>query len=190
MREIINPGIRLFIITLVASALLAAVNTVTKPMIDENNRLAKENAMAEVLPGIEMITFDDEFALGTQTGVTSYCRAYSNGNPAGYAVFATRQGDQGPVSVVVGLNAQGVVLGVRIVSHSETAGLGANATNESFLSQYTGKSGLLSVTKNVTAGADEIVAITAATNTSRAVTDTVNDVMNYFRNELNGGGGL
>ncbi len=54
---------------------------------------------------------------------------------------------------------------VCVTGHSETAGLGAKATDPSFYEQFTGKSGSVSVTKD----GGEIVPITSATITSRAV---------------------
>ena len=66
-------------------------------------------------------------------------------------------------------------MGVQILTHSESPGLGANAVNSSFLNQYAGKGGQeISVVKNGQPGGAEIQAITGATITSKAVTRAVN----------------
>lgn len=65
---------------------------------------------------------------------------------------------------MVGIDADGTITGLRVTGHSETAGLGAKATDPSFYEQFTGKSGSVSVTKD----GGEIVPITSATITSRA----------------------
>ena len=71
----------------------------------------------------------------------------------------------------------GSFTGVRIGTHSETPGLGARAAEEKFYGQFTGKSGTLSVIKTGEAGDSEINAITAATITSTAVTNAVNEAL-------------
>ena len=77
--------------------------------------------------------------------------------------------------MMVGVDKEGNVLGIDIISHSETAGLGAVAdaatpAGVSFREQFAGKAGSVSVTKD----GGEIEAITGATITSRAVCDGVN----------------
>lgn len=89
---------------------------------------------------------------------------------AGYVVEVTPQASAGTIDMVVGVGADGTVTGVSIIDMSETSGLGANASKESFRSQYVGKSGELAVSKD----GGEIDALTGATITSRAVTRGVN----------------
>ena len=77
--------------------------------------------------------------------------------------------------MMVGVDFEGKVLGIDIISHTETAGLGAVADTEtpagqSFRSQFVGAEGSVSVTKD----GGQLDAITGATITSRAVCDGVN----------------
>ena len=88
----------------------------------------------------------------------------------------TAKGFGGDIQLTVGVK-DGVVTGVRIGTHSETPGLGARAAEEKFYGQFTGKSGALSVIKTGEAGDSEINAITAATITSTAVTNAVNEAL-------------
>ena len=79
---------------------------------------------------------------------------------------------------MVGVTADGTVTGISVLSLSETPGLGARATEEgagSFKSQFEGFSGNLAVTKD---GGD-IVPITSATITSRAVTSGVKEAVDW-----------
>jgi len=76
---------------------------------------------------------------------------------------------------MVGVGTDGKVLGISIVSHTETAGLGAVAAaqtsaGEAFRSQFVGKSGAVAVSKD----GGELDAITGATITSRAICVGVN----------------
>lgn len=84
-----------------------------------------------------------------------------------------------------GIDTEGTVTGLSVVDcSSETPGLGANAANESFYGQFTGKSGNVAVTKD---GGD-IEALTGATITSRAVANAASEAIEYItENYLKGG---
>ena len=77
--------------------------------------------------------------------------------------------------MMVGVGNDGKVLGISIISHTETAGLGAVAAadtpaGQTFRSYFEGASGSVAVTKD----GGTVEAITGATITSRAVCDGVN----------------
>ena len=74
---------------------------------------------------------------------------------------------------MVGVSADGTVVGIKIVSHSETPGLGSRVDSDSFLGQYKGLGGVLTVGKDVDA-------ITGSTNSSKAVTKGVNSALAAF----------
>ena len=104
-------------------------------------------------------------------GVTA---AWSAGE-AGTVVRLTTNGFGGAIDLMVGVDNENKVTGVAIISHSETASLGANCTREDFRAQFAGKTGELAVSKD---GGD-IDALTGATVTSRAVTRAVNAALAY-----------
>ena len=94
---------------------------------------------------------------------------------SGYAVQVAPVGFDGAITMMVGVDFEGKVLGISVISHTETAGLGAVAAadtsaGENFRNGFEGKSGSVSVTKD----GGEIAAITGATITSRAVCAGVN----------------
>ena len=91
------------------------------------------------------------------------------------AIVETKGYDAGLKSAV-GVDRDGRVTGVEIISHKETPGLGANAEKEEFRSQFTGKSGEIAVVKSG-AGENEINAISGATMTSNGVARSVNAVI-------------
>ena len=93
----------------------------------------------------------------------------------GYAVEVTPGGFDNTITMMVGVDFDGNVLGISIVSHTETAGLGAVAAaktsaGEAFRGQFVGQSGSVSVSKD----GGQIEAITGATITSRAICVGVN----------------
>ncbi len=171
VKEVIKVATILFAITAVAAAILAGVNSVTAPVIAENDRKAQEIAMKQVLP--EATIFEKmEYEVNENSTVTEI---YSS--DAGYAVKVAPKGYGGAISMIVGVDNDLKVTGVEVISQSETAGLGAKCTNSEFKAQFVGKTENIVVTKNG-AKENEVDAITSATITSKAVTKGVNDAIN------------
>jgi len=172
-KEIAKVGAILFLITAIASGLLAYVNSVTAPVIAKNEQEKQQNAMRVVLPqaqGFEEKNLLSDKMDSTVTGV------YKSSNDAGYVVTAAPIGYGGEISIVVGISKDGKVSGVNITSQSETAGLGAKCTDEEFLLQFLGKEENISVVKGK-ASNNQISAISSATITSKAVTSGVNSAV-------------
>ena len=165
---ILRLAVTLFLIAAVVAGALAGVNAVTKPIIDAQNEAKTQAAIAAVLPGgfDEMIT-DYEDA----TGLVS--KIYKGAN--GYALEVLPSGFDNTITMMVGVDNEGNVLGISVVSHTETAGLGAVAAattsaGEAFRGQFVGKSGSVAVSKD----GGTLDAITGATITSRAICAGVN----------------
>ena len=103
-----------------------------------------------------------------------------DGETVGYCMEVLPSGFGGTLTVVVGINTDGTVAGAKVTSHAETPGLGAKAqADPTWIPQFAGKpaDGSLAVTKD---GSD-IVPITGATITSRAVTKAVNTAASYVQ---------
>ena len=161
-------ALTLLLITAVVAAALAGVNAVTEPIIAELNAAATQEAISAVLPG----GFDSEVAEFTDaTGLVS--KVYKGAN--GYAVEVGPSGFDNTITMMVGVDNEGKVLDISVVSHTETAGLGAVADADTpkgiaFRDQFVGQSGSVSVTKD----GGTMDAITGATITSRAICVGVN----------------
>lgn len=160
-------ALTLLIITSVVAAALAGVNAITAPVIASITAQKTQNAIASVLPGggEALESFTDETGLVTAVYASE----------SGYAIEVTPAGFDGQITMMVGVSKDGKVLGIDVISHTETAGLGAvaaakNSAGESFRGQFVGQNGDLAVTKD----GGSIDAITGATITSRAVTEGVN----------------
>ena len=92
----------------------------------------------------------------------------------GHCIKVEPIGYGGAISMIVGVGDDGKVRGVKIISMSETPGLGARANEPGFTDAYKGKSGDIKVKKSGTPADNEISAISGATITSKAVTEGVN----------------
>ncbi len=185
MDKILKPGIVLCVICVIAAAILGFAYKTTYPLIKEQEAKIAQAAMQEVLPDA---TEFEEMTDVVYEGVSG-CYIGKNGDEiVGYAIFTAPKGYGGTISMLTGVDTTGVITGVSIITHSETPGLGANATEESFRSQYIGKSGSLSVTKKEPAGDNEILAMTSSTITTTAVTNGVNTALNFFNEVILTGG--
>ena len=153
----------LFLIAAVVAVALAAVNGITAPAIAELNAQKTQEAISAVLPG----GFDTEITdFADASGIVS--KIYQGAN--GYAVEVGPGGFDNTITMMVGIDNEGKVLGISVVSHTETAGLGAVAAagtpaGIAFRDQFVGASGSVSVTKD----GGTMDAITGATITSRAI---------------------
>jgi electron transport complex protein RnfG len=110
-----------------------------------------------------------------------YFEAVKEKNVVGYCIKATGEGYGGYIRMMIGINPDGVIKGVRILEHQETPGLGAKINEVRpgekdawFLRQFVGKSArTVEVRKNIDS-------ITGATISSRGVTDAVNKTVTEF----------
>lgn len=178
MKEILKLGGILFLISAICSGLVGYASEVTKEPIATKERETKQKAMQEVLPEAE----DFEEAQGSEE-VEEVYTAMKSGEAIGYAISVAPKGYGGPIYMMVGITKEGVVEGVKILAHGETPGLGANASDPNFTSQFKDKSTAITVVKGAGAGEDEISAITGATITSQAITDGVNIALDYVINQ-------
>jgi len=163
---VLRLALTLLVITSVVAAVLAGVNSITKPVIDQLTAQKTQEAIQAVLPG-----GGEEVDFAASSAIVS--KVYQGEN--GYAVEVTPGGFDNTITMMVGVDYDGKVLGISIISHTETAGLGAVAAastpaGESFRGQFVGQSGSVSVTKD----GGSMDAITGATITSRAICDGVN----------------
>ena len=131
--DLLKPVVVLTAICLVVSGLLGLTNSITAPIIEENARLAADAARIELLPeattGFEMVEGVE------MDGVTEVYKAL---NGSGYTVTAFGKGYGGNVELMFAFDADGKVVNLKVLSHSETAGLGSKIENPEFLAPFVG----------------------------------------------------
>lgn len=180
MKNMVKLGFIMAIYATVACVSLAFVYTGTQKVIAERQRADLEAALKDLFPQGE--TFEEVTGtLNSPDSSVGFKNEYViklAGNPIGMAVRAVGASYGGPVTVLVGVGAEGKIAGVKILENKDTPGLGANAANPSyfvdrasgitFYGQFKGKS--LSDPFEVKG---DVAAITASTITSKAVTKVV-----------------
>ena len=170
------------LITFVCALLLGVINSVTQDKIKQNGIETRNAAMSEIIPDAEFsdVEVPADFASPedkNQPVVSGVYKATLDGADAGYCVEVNPKGFGGALKMIVGINADGTVAGIKVTEASETPGLGAKAqSDKNWIAQFAGQpaDGSLAVTKD----GGTINAITGATITSRAVTLGVNTAAN------------
>jgi electron transport complex protein RnfG len=163
-----------------ACVVLALVYTATADVIALRAKADMEATLKEIFPAADAFT---EITGAIQSGENSI--AFSSEYAArrgdeilGAAVQASGPSFNGLITVLVGVSADGRISGAKILEHTDTPGLGANAADPgyfvnraagiTFYGQFTGKPADDPFEVN-----NDIISITAATITSRAVADIV-----------------
>ena len=181
-KEIIVPTITLFIIALISAVLLAGLNSLTDPIISENNLAAENESRQTVLPAA--VNFKEKT---TDDGTIYYEGVFSSGEFVGIVVTTRSKSYGGEISVMTGIDENGVVAGIVILQIEDTPGLGMKVKEDYFLNQFIGGSGSFKVTKNGVYAADgdaNIDAISSATITSVAVTNAVNTALDIYNSAV------
>ena len=180
-KVITKISVTLFLITAISALLLALVNNITAPMIAANEEQSVQDALRVVMPEADVFEEKDKGNAAAaaeekyESDIIELYDAKKDGETVGICAIVETKGYDTGLRSAVGVDADGTVTGVEIISHQETPGLGANAEKEEFRSQYTGKVGEISVVKSG-AEENEINAISGATMTSDGVTRAVNTV--------------
>lgn len=193
MRDYIRLSGVLLIVCAIAAGILGFTNNITYAKIQDQIALAQEEARKQVLPAaesfdaIDKATMDKISANPAYNVVQGVYVAKAGGNAMGYAITVAPKGYGGAVQLIVGVDANGVVQGIKVGTNNETPGLGKNSEKPKFSDQYKGKTwnSEISVIKNGTPKDNEIVAISGSTITSKAVTLGVNQAMAVAK-ELSG----
>lgn len=171
-------------IALVAGAALASVNELTKDTIQQLKEKSEQDAIAQVLGG------GDVKVLQTDTVSYNDCNyIVMNAGEKGVAVKAVdplNASFGGGLTIMVGIDPNGVVLGYSILETHETPGLGAKA-NEWFQKDQKGDiigRNLCEQELIVSKDGGDVDAITASTITSRAFLRAVNAANQAYHQTL------
>lgn len=188
----------LSLITLISGCCLGGAYGLTKQKIYEINMASTIESYKQVMPAEEYddATYADALTTAQSDGkiaadnggaslISVVAARDASGAETGYIVKGSAAGYGGSVIVVVGVDADLKVTGISFPETlPETAGLGQKATEPAFYEQFAGKGTKLSVKKGGGAGEDEIDAISGATITSTAVTNTVNAATEFVQDYI------
>jgi electron transport complex protein RnfG len=172
-------GVTLALFAAGACIMLAFVYSGTLPVIEQRQKADLEASLNELFPNADKFEMIEEITSpDSSVTIESAYAAMKDGKTIGVCLRLSRSGYAGPVKIMAGVSAEGLITGVKIMEHSETPGLGANAASPkyfvdrakglTFYGQFTGKS-----VSDRFAVKDDVIAITASTITSNAVSASV-----------------
>lgn len=191
----------LFAITLVSGVALGGVYQVTKGPIEQATIAANNKTYKEVFADAE--SFEEDASLQEKidacntelagmdfggVGVENVMLAKdAGGTTIGYVINSySNDSYGGMVEISVGLKEDGTITSIGFLTINDTPGLGLKAKEPAFKDQFNGKNAeSLTVVKTGNAGDAEINAISGATISSRATTNSVNAALYFLHNYLN-----
>ena len=165
------------VITIVSGGVLGFVYGLTKPAIDQVEANKNLKAINEVLKSdVEIVKTETK-----DINDLTYNLAFdAEGNFIGAAIKTySMNGFGGKIELMVGILNNGIINKVSILSQAETPGLGANMVNDKFKGQFDGKDPKTFTLKVKKDGGD-VDAITAATISSRAVSEAIQRAVDGF----------
>ena len=178
MKSLLKPIIVLTAIALVCTAALAGVNSLTKDIIAKAAAEKKAQSMSELFPDetdYEAVEISAELLKKYNVSAVSKAKGGS-----GYVVEHAASGYGGEILMMSAFSPDGKIVGVKILSHEETSGIGTRVVEgDGFLSQFKDKD----CTKE--AGVD---AVSGATVSSKATTNGINNACNLFNEAVLKGG--
>ena len=177
MKYYLNLGFVLLVITVISSGILAYINSFTEPIIQENQRIAKEKARMEVMP--DAVSFD---SLAVFNEESVYAAKDEEGKIVGYTFMASLYGYSSDVKTMVGITPELKLNKIKIIEQKETPGLGANCVNpefqELFIDKYEHE---LLVDKD----GGVITSLTGATITTRTIANSIRNGIKNLEQVLN-----
>ena len=181
MKDVLKLLLVLTLICFLAGLLLAMVNKVTEDPIRRAQRAEKMEAIRKVLPPCDNRPDEETVTVSDHNAQWTFYVARRGGQYAGAAFEASSdKGYGGTIRVMVGVNADGTVNAIEILSHKETPGLGARISEPAFKNRFAGRD-IQDTTWAVRKDGGDIDEITAATISSRAVVGAVADGLAVYQ---------
>lgn len=175
LKTIRNYALILALFTAFSGGILSFVHLTTAEKIASN--AVKQRALAQKAVFAEAKTFKE-----AQKNNFNYVEAFdSEKTPLGYIIEAENQGYSSVIKTLIALDSSFKIVGLKIVSQTETPGLGTNIEKNKFTEQFINKKNNELDLKQEGGNID---AVTGATISSRAVINSVKSAIENFKNAL------
>jgi electron transport complex protein RnfG len=190
---VFRGGITLAVIAAVCTALVAVTYLATRDRIVANEKARLERSLKPALSGLSYDSNLTDSLLvipppndlpGTDEALVY--RVYAGRNPVAALFVVNARGYSGPIRVLVGVDADGVVTGVSVLEHRETPGLGDRMEPDKsdwilqFDDRRLGDPPLAGWSIRRDGG--DFDQFTGASVTPRAIVNAVRDTLLYFSN--------
>ena len=173
-RGSIYPIVFLTVVVFLSVVSLTLMDQMTREKILAAQQSEIQQMLSTLFPNLETFQYDEDSGLYT---------ILANTATIGQAQMLQAVGYGGAIDILLGIEPDGRVRGIRIISQQETPGLGAKIIESKFLDQFAG----LSVNEiALSRDGGSVDAITGATISSRAVVEAVAETV---RDSFEQGGG-
>jgi len=191
-QSIIKTGLTLAVIAAICTALVALTFQATRERIAVNEKALLEQSLQPALAGTfyDSGVSESRLVLPPPHGLPGndpavIYRVFAEGEPVA-ALFAVTARDcfSGPIRILVGIDVDSMVTGVRILQHRETPGLGdkIESARSNWVFQFDGRSMGDPVATGWAIEIDggEFDQLTGASVTPRAIIKAIRDTLIYF----------
>ncbi len=173
MKDMIRYAVILALIAAFSGGAISATVGITTPITQAREAKELQESLTTLLPEATSFTTSES------DGETYYVGA-KDGKTVGYLVNGNANGYGGAIRVLVSFNAGGTVKQIKILSHSETPGIGSVVVESTdFAAQFVGKE----KTAAFEVGKD-ITAISGASRSSRGITGAVKDAVTFLNKNV------
>ena len=169
MREVIRLSLTLAVVGIISASMLTSIHGVTAPIIAERQE-------AEYRQALELYFSDFDRFETEQLDDDYFDLLYnSSGKLIGIMSTIQQQGYDGYITYNLAVDSEGTILGLLIVSHTETPGLGDVITTAVYQEQFVGKS----FKDPITAGEDVDI-VSGATVSTSAMINSIRRVIGFI----------
>lgn len=191
-RNALRTGVILFAFAIVATSLLVFTFDRTQPSIERSQQAAKLSLLNQVLPHSlydndllsSQRSVPPDSQLGTQQPSAMWVARRGDAISAVVLEAIAPEGYSGDIHLLIGIDINGAVTGVRVTNHHETPGLGdyIDQQKSPWVEQFVGKSLSLPASKlwGVAKDGGAFDARAGATITPRAVIKAVRSTLDYY----------
>ncbi len=192
LRSIGKSALGLSAFAIITTGTIATTHIITKDRIAEEVRKAQVKALLEIVPAklfdndllADTRVLDQAEALALPAGAMANIATYQGEVTAVVIPAIAPNGYSGSIRIISAIDTQGSLLGVRVVEHKETPGLGdkIEARKSDWIGSFAGKSlsNPLPEGWKVKKDGGEFDQMTGATITPRAVVSAVHRSLVYF----------
>lgn len=184
MKENFKLGIILFLITSIAGALLGVTYDATKEAIAAQSMLSVTD-LQQIIPEAESVK-ENEIKIEEDSNILEVLDAYSGDTKVATMIKVVGKGFHGDVEILVGIDEEDNLRGIKVLAHSETPGVGSKIEKEDFYTQFKDKTteSLFQVVKVEPSSDSEIQGVSGATVSSNCVTNSVNEAMQFYFSDI------
>ncbi len=143
-KEYVYPVVILVVISVVTTALLAVTNFVSSPIIAANQAASANATRKELLAEADSFSLVEGDYLTSSDQSAKVTEVYEADNGVGMVLTVVTKSFGGDLTMMVGMDADGAVTGVKVTDSSDTPGVGSKDTQPDYLAQYDGLTTLTS----------------------------------------------